>query len=270
MPAPAHEPEPSAPPGSPTRPPRPPGHWAWPLAAVAVVAILTAAFLYVFVSLRDAPGRAVDKGREVLRDVAEVAAAFRQGTVETRFLSYASGVTGGQRFQFATLEQMEVFRRRDRTSVMWGYLELPDIVVEASAPVTYTYYLDLEGPWTLTLEEGTIHVVAPPIELNKPAVDASEIEYTVRQGSLLRDEEAARANLQRTLTELTRLRGREHVPLVREIGRRETEQFVSTWLAQAFGDAGDYRVEVVFADELGGGEGADGGRASSRRPLGPG
>lgn len=240
--------------------------WAWPLAIVLVVAILTGAALYVFVSLRDAPGRAVDKGREVLRDLAEVAAGFRQGTVETRFLSYATGVTGGQRFQFATLEQMEVFRRRDRSTLAWGALELPEVVVEVTAPVTYTYYLDLDAPWRMTLEDETIRVVAPPIEFNLPAVDASEIEYTVRQGSLLRDEEAATANLKRTLTELTRLRARDHVPLVRELGRRETETFVATWLAQAFADGGDYRIEVAFADELG--EGEMEGEAGPLRPPG--
>jgi hypothetical protein len=231
---------------------------------VLVVAILTGGALYVFVSLRDAPGRAVDKGREVLRDLAEVAAGFRQGTVETRFLSYATGVTGGQRFQFATLEQMEVFRRTDRSSVMWGTLELPDVVVEVTAPVTYTYYLDLDAPWRMTLEDETIRVIAPPIEANLPAVDASEIEYTVRQGSLLRDEDAATANLKRTLTELTRLRARGHVPLIRELGRRETEKFVATWLSQAFDDGADYRIEVVFADESGEGE----GEGESLRPEG--
>ncbi len=246
-------PDPPAPAHSPAPPPGRSGFaaWAWPLAIVLVVAILTGAALYVFVSLRDAPGRAVDKGREVLRDLAEVAAGFRQGTVETRFLSYATGVAGGQRFQFATLEQMEIFRRTDRSSVMWGALELPEVVVEVTAPVTYTYTLDLDAPWRMTLEDETIRVIAPPIEANLPAVDVSEIEYTVRQGSLLRDEAAATANLKRTLTELTRLRAREHVPLIRELGRRETEKFVATWLAHAFADGGDFQVEVVFADELG-------------------
>lgn len=259
MPAPPAEAPPAR---SPTPPPGRPGisSWAWPLAIVVVAALLVGSALYVFVSLRDAPGRAVDKGREVLRDLAGVAAAFRQGTVETRFLSYATGVTGSQRFQFATLEQTEVFSRRDRSSVMWGYLELPDVVVEVTAPVTYTYTLDLDAPWTMTLEDEIIRVVAPAIEFNKPAVDVSAIEYTVRRGSVLRDEEAAIANLKRTLTELTRLRAQAHVPLVRELGRRETEKFVATWLAQAFEDGEDYRVEVVFADEAGG---------AGERPLRP-
>lgn len=260
-PKPAHSPSPA--PGRPGL-----GSWAWPLALVLVVLILTGAALYVFAALRDAPGKAVDKGREVLEELAGVAAAFRQGTVETRFLSYATGVTGGQRFQFATLEQTEVFRRRDRSSVMWGHLELPEVVVEVMAPVTYTYYLDLEGSWEMTLVDGeTLEVRAPPIEFNPPAVDVSEIEYTVRQGSLLRDEEAATANLKRTLTELTRLRAADHVPLIRELGRRETETFVANWLANAFTDGGDYRVEVVFAGEP---DAAEGRRRQPRGLTPPG
>lgn len=239
--------------GSATPPPPPrreTAPWVWPAAAVVIVAILTGAGLYVFRSLRDAPGDMVDKGREVVRDLASVAAAFRQGTVETSFLSYASGVSSGKKLQFATLSQVETFSRRDRASVMWGYLDLPEVVVEVNAPVEYTYYLDLEGSWTLTQSGDTIRVIAPPIEANTPAVDPSEIRYSVRQGSLLRDEEGAMEQLRRTLAELTRLRAAHHVPLVRELGRRKTEEFVATWLAGNFEDGRDYRVEVVFADEL--------------------
>lgn len=224
--------------------------WAWAAAAVVIVAILTGAGLYVFRSLRDAPGAMVDKGREVVRDLADVAAAFRQGTVETRFISYATGVSSGKKLQFATLEQVERFSRRDRASVLWGYLELPEVVVEVIAPVEYTYFLDLEGSWEMTQSGNTIRVIAPPIQANTPAVDPSAIEYTVRQGSLLRDEEVAVEQLRRTLAELTRLRAEDHVPLVRELGRRKTAEFVETWLAGNFDDGGEYRVEVIFVDEL--------------------
>jgi len=230
---------------------------------VAIVAILTGAAVYVFSSLRDAPGQALDAGREVLRDLAGVAAAFRQGTVETSFLSYATGITGSQRLQFATLEQFELFTRRDRTSVLWGYLALPDVVVEVVAPVEYTYYLDLAGEWRLEHDGRTIRVTAPAIEWNTPAVDASEIRFVVRQGSMLRDESAAMDDLKRTLTELTRIRAAEHVQLVREMGRRKTQEFVETWMAGAFGDGGEYRVEVVFADEL-----PDAEKPVVRRPPG--
>ena len=44
-------------------------------------------------------------------------------------------------------------------------------------------------------------------------------------------------------------RAQEHVSLVRETGRQQTEEFVANWLAQAFGDGGEYHVEVYFADE---------------------
>ncbi len=225
--------------------------WARTFAWVATVAILTAAGVYVFQSLRDLPGEAVDRGREVLGDLQDIAAAFRQGTIETRFLSYATRVSGSNYLQFATLRQRELFTRTDRASVLWGQLELPEVVVEASAPVEYTYYLDLDGEWTFRREGRTITVLAPGIQFNRPAVDASEIEYRVRAASVLRDEAAALAKLKAGLTRMSLLRARENVELVRELGRRKTEEFVATWLVQAFGDGGEYAVEVRFADEAG-------------------
>src|SRR5512143_2720382 len=89
------------PPGRPSRAP-------WAFAAVAVVAILVAAGLYVFHSLRRLPGEAIDNSGRALR---EVAAAFRTGTVTTSFRSYATEVRGTSRFQFAELRQLEVFER---------------------------------------------------------------------------------------------------------------------------------------------------------------
>jgi hypothetical protein len=45
-------------------------------------------------------------------------------------------------------------------------------------------------------------------------------------------------------------RAQENVALVREVGRREVEEFVETWLFRDFGEeARRYDVEVVFADE---------------------
>jgi hypothetical protein len=45
-------------------------------------------------------------------------------------------------------------------------------------------------------------------------------------------------------------RAQENVHLVRELGRRNTEEFVGNWLLHSFGEAErDRRIEVVFADE---------------------
>jgi len=227
------------------------GSRAWPAAitVIAVVAILATATVLILRSLTELPRAAVDQTKEVLGAVEEVAAAFRQGTIETRFISYATTVSGSNYLQFATVRRTEVFTRADRSSIFWGTVELPDVVVSATAPVEYTAFLDLNEPWHLRLEDGTLWVTAPSIRFNRPAIDASRIEFEIRKDSLLRDEDAALEELKKGLTRMSILRTRELKLLVRETGRRKVEEFVRIWLAQSFTDAEDLRIEVIFADE---------------------
>jgi hypothetical protein len=223
--------------------------WALALAAVAMVAIVVGGALYVFRSALSLPGEVVEGGRQALRDLRDVAAAFRTGTVTTTFRGYATEVSGTTRLQFAELRQEESFERRDSEAVLWGTLSLPDVVVEARAPVTYTYFLDLEKEWRFRLEGRDVLVVVPPVEWNRPAVDVSSLRFEVREGSVLRDEEVALERLRSELTPLLDRRASQHVPLVREAGRRKVEAFVETWLVQRFADGKDYRARVLFGDE---------------------
>ena len=216
---------------------------------IVVVAILVGGGLWVFESLRRLPADAVAGSRKLTRELVAVAEAFRQGRIEIAFTSYATSVTGSSYLQFATLRQTEVYTRQDEASLLWGALELPEVVVSATAPVEYTYYLDLDDSWDFRLDDGTLQVTAPPIRFNRPAVDASEIRYEVRASSLLRDEDAALELLKQGLTVMSERRAREHVVLVREVGRTKVREFVERWLAGNFGDAERYRVVVRFADE---------------------
>jgi hypothetical protein len=231
--------------------PRRPSHapWALALAAVAMVAIVVAGAVYVFHSVRSLPGDVVEGGRQALRDLREVAAAFRTGTVTTTFRGYATEASGTSRLQFAELRQEESFQRRDSEAVLWGALALPDVVVEARAPVTYTYFLDLDKEWRFRLEGRDVLVVVPPVEWNRPSVDVSALHFEVREGSVLRDEQLVLDRLRGELTPLLDRRARQHVPLMREAGRRKVEAFVETWLVQRFADGEGYRARVVFADE---------------------
>ena len=231
--------------------PRRPSHapWALAVATVATVAIVVAGGVYVFRSLRSLPVDVVEGGRQALRDLREVAAAFRTGTVTTTFRAHATEVSGTTRLQFAELRQEESFERRDSEAVLWGTLSLPDVVVEARAPVTYTYFLDLDKEWRFRLEGRDVLVVVPPVEWNRPAVDVSALRFEVREGSVLRDEQVALDRLRSELTPLLDRRARQHVPLVREAGRRKVEAFVETWLVQRFADGKDYRARVLFGDE---------------------
>jgi hypothetical protein len=223
--------------------------WAFALAAVAIVAVLAGSLLYVFRSTRSLPGEVLEGGREALRDLRDVAAAFRSGTVTTTFHSYATEVTGTTRLEFAELKQTEVFERRDEEAVLWGAVALPDVVVEARVPVAYTYFLDLDKEWRFRLDGREVGVVAPRVEWNAPGVDVSAMRFEVREGSVFRDEHLALDRLRAELTPLLHRRAGEHVPLVRETGRRKVEAFVETWLVQRFADGQGYRARVLFADE---------------------
>lgn len=200
------------------------------------------AFVYIARSAVSVPANVVESGRSLL-------AAFREGTVTTRFVSYAAEMSGSQHLQFATLKEVERFERTDRRTVLWGQLSLPDVVVRAEAPVEYTYYLDLEETWKLHIEGGRVLVEAPAIRANTPAIDISEIRYDVQERSVLRNEEQALENLRRGLSQLAKERARDNVSLVRELGRRKTEQFIRSWLLANYDDVDQFRIEVRFADE---------------------
>jgi hypothetical protein len=228
-----------------------PQHAAWALAAavIAVALIVTGGVLYVFHSARSLPAEVAESGRKALSELREVAAAFRTGSITTTFRGDATSVAGTTRLQFAELRQEEVFERRDAAAVLWGALALPDVVVEARVPVAYTYFLDLDKEWRFKLQQDVVDVTVPPVEWNRPAPDVSALRFSVREGSVLRDEQLVLDRLRGELTPLLDRRARQHVPLVRETGRRKVEAFVETWLVQRFSDGKQYRARVLFSDE---------------------
>ena len=213
--------------------------------------IVAAGGLYVFKSCRDLPGDVIGKAGRALTDLAS---AFKRGTVTTSFFSYATSISNQHYLQFATLKQTEVFTHEEVRVV------LPDVVVEARAPVEYTYYLDLNAKWQFVLQDNVVHVFAPTIRFNKPAVDPSAISYEVKKGYVNTAE--AQENLKKLISGLVVVRARENVPLVRETGRRQTTEFVEKWLMKSFTDGKDYPVKVYFADEP-----APGGINVPRKPL---
>lgn len=223
---------------------------AWTL--IAGVAILCLSGYLVFRTVARLPAAAIDQGEALLETAKDLASAFRQGTVETRFVSYATSLSGSTYLQIATLERVEVYTREDRASILWGALELPEVVVAATAPVEYTAYVDLDEPWHLQLEGHRLRVTAPPIRFNTPAIDASRIEFEVREGSLLRDEEAALVELKRGLTSATARRKQELVPLVRDTAAARIEEFVRGWILHSYPESEDVRIEITFRNEVDG------------------
>lgn len=233
-----------------SRPPERPsrgGGWA-----IAMVFLTIACLVLPIVLIKSAMTRVRSLGgtaESALIAVRHVAEGFRTGEVETTLRSYGAQVHGTSRFQFAELMQLESFERKDSTLLAWGAIPLPDVVVEARGAVVYTYVLDLQKRWDLKLEGGTVEVVAPAPEFSTPALDPSTLTFETRKGSVLRDEEAVRKALQAGLAGLLDQRAREHLPLVRETGRKTTEDFVRNFLLSHYDDAAGMTVRVRFADE---------------------
>jgi hypothetical protein len=219
------------------------------VAVLATTAVFMGGLLLLLKRAADVPREMAQQGRQALKDLRSIAEAFRTGTITTSFASYATEVGATSFFQFATLKQVEVFERKDTATLLWGQLALPDVVVEARAPITYTYYLDLAKPWKLERDGTTVLVTAPAIEFNTPAIDASKVRFEVREGSLFRDEDVAIEALRAGLTEMSKARARQNVSLVREVGRHKAEEFVERWLETGFSDGRGYHAKVVFADE---------------------
>ncbi len=210
---------------------------------MVMVFIFVGGGVYAFKSCSSAPGDVISKTGKAL---ANLASAFKGGTITTSFVSYATTISNQHYFQFATLKQMEVFTR-EQPATVFGYPVLPDIVVEARAPVEYTYYLDFNANWEFLLRENVLYVRAPEIKFNKPAVDASAITYEVKKGYLKSAD--ALQNLKQSITGLVILRAKDNIPLVRENGRKQTADFVEKWLSKSFADGKQYPVKVYFPDE---------------------
>lgn len=223
------------------------GRWALAMGLLTIVCLVLPILLIrsALTQVRDLGGVA----ESALNSVRDVASAFRSGTVETALRSYATEVRDMSRLQFAELRQLESFERTDTATLAWGTIPLPDVVVEARGQVAYTYVLDLRKPWHLKLEGRAVYVTAPAPEFSTPALDPSTLVFEIKRGSVLRNEADVRASLQAGLSALLDQRAREHLPLVRETGRRATEEFVRNFLLSHYDDVADLAIRVRLADE---------------------
>ena len=232
-----------------------PSKSSWPKAVtiIAVAGLLCGGGLLALRMVRDVPGAALDKGAALLTtlggEAAKVARAFNETTVRQEFISHAAELAGTSRFQFATLKEGETFQREETGSTAWGLIPLPKVVVEARAPVEYSYWLDFAGAWEFAREGRMLTVFAPPIMANPPALDVSALQFYTLEGSVWRNDGAVRDRLKDTLSTALRERATKNAGLVREVGRQRLAEFVEKWLAEKFSDARDLRVKVVFPDE---------------------
>ena len=221
------------------------------LAAVAGGLLLIVLGLYLTDRVAELPGQATAEARRALQ---EIAAAFKTGRITVEFKDYVTEVRGVNRLQVAQLQSVDSFSRTDSTAIFWDALQLPDVRVRMEMPVEYSYYLDLNEPWTFAWREAeqAIVVDAPALRCATPAVDLAGMRVEVLEGSVLRDEAAVQERLKSQMPELLRRAAERKIPLVRETARRQTRLFVENWFVKVrFQDAPvkPHVLDVAFADE---------------------
>ena len=91
-------------------------------------------------------------------------------------------------------------------------------------------------------------VFSPPIMAGTPAPDVSKLTFYTLEGHVWQDDKAVRERLQSSLSAALRERASEHVMLVREIARRQLEEFVGKWMKDSFSDGRAFHVKVVFPE----------------------
>ena len=123
-------------PPAPAAAPPPTAHqsWARTVLWIVIAVIVSVNVLIFFKSCRDLPGDALDKTGKMIdkagQALSNLAAAFQQKSVTTAFISYATTISNHQRLQVATVKQTEIFTQTNQSSTAFGYVPLPDVVVE--------------------------------------------------------------------------------------------------------------------------------------------
>ena len=129
------------------------------------------------------------------RDLRDVAAAFRTGSITTTFRGDATSVTGTTRLQFAeVLRQDEVFERRDAAAVLWGsVLRCPTWWSRrASRSPTPTSSTSTRSG-TSGSKPGVVYVTVPKVEWNRPR-PTSALRFLVARGSRCRATSRSRSS----------------------------------------------------------------------------
>lgn len=172
---------------------------------------------------------------------------FSSETAQTRFLSYATTVAPLKRIELAKINQIEIFERSSQAKLFWDHFNLPEVVVRASIPVEYRYYVDLDNQWKFEIKDNVLNVLAPPLRAGTPSPDISNLKFEVRKGSLFRNEGKVAEALKQDLTELLQVRAQLSVGVARDTAREQLISLVRQWLTSESKGSAD--ISIRFQDE---------------------
>ena len=170
---------------------------------------------------------------------------FSQEKLSISFVSYMSSVQGVQKIQLAEIQAVELIERTSQYSIFWNMLKLPDVVVQARIPVSYSYYIDLSEPIQMEIVDQVMQVQAPALKANPPAADVSAISFEVKKGSLFRNARPAIDEIMKTITPLLNQSAESKKTVVLEKAKEQLALIIKNWMLN---NPGSPKVTVINID----------------------
>lgn len=167
--------------------------------------------------------------------------------VETSLKSHLFEISGSSKIVLASLKHYEIFERKSELSLFNDRLKLPDIIVRASMPVEYNYFVEFDERWIITTHDNSLRLVVPMLRPMRPAVNISEIEFEVKKDSIFRRDSIVSEQLRLELDKLLEKSAMAHMLSVREIARLELKKIVELWAASS---GAKFDIEILFEDEI--------------------
>lgn len=166
--------------------------------------------------------------------------------VELQIQNYVLATYGVMKLQVVEEVTLEKIERREKDSIFWNMIRLPDIVVEVRVPVVTTYYVDLEKGFKVQQTDGNWIFTVPELQFNSPAADISAIDYRVREGQFYQSTDEAIKNLQSTLTPLLIQRAEQATVRLKPKAEEKLREFLIAW-ATVQGQKPPKSVQIQWA-----------------------
>jgi hypothetical protein len=212
----------------------------WIIAIFAFVELLF--FGFVFYKIFSKPFDTLNKALSPKMDITQT------------FIGYTEHTKKVQHLLLLKITRNETDRKEYRFSHPWlmNGKTLSSAVMEVRAPVTYSYYVDMKGPWKIISEGETLSIVAPKIRVGEPATDLSRLDTHIDSGKFIFNEAEKLEELRKQFYADMIKKGtsREYMDSVREDARRSLAEFANGWILAELSRKYPVKyISVRFEDE---------------------
>lgn len=212
----------------------------WIIAIFAFVEFLF--FGLVFYKMFTKPFELADKALSPKMDITQT------------FIGYTEQQKKVEHLLLLKVTRNETDRKEYKFSHPWimNGKTLSSSIIEVRAPVIYSYFVDMKGPWKIISEGETLTIVAPKIQVEEPATDLTRLETHIDSGKLIFNENAKLEELRKQFyTDMTKkAMSREYMDSIREDARRSLAEFANAWIMSDLAKKYPMKyISVKFEDE---------------------